>query len=63
MTKKIGRTGDPAEAAGRAVGLLIRWGPGVAGAVLVTVGLAMAWEPLGWIAAGVWFLLLDRRTP
>lgn len=59
MTKKDGLP----EAAGRMVGAVLRFGPGVAGAVLVTIGLGMAWAPLGWIAAGVWLLLVDWRMP
>ena len=36
--------------------------PGPAGAVLVSVGLGLAWLPLGVVAAGAFLLLLDRRV-
>lgn len=58
-----GRAGRLAETAGHLAGALIRWGPGVAGAALVCYGLGAAWEPLGWVAAGGFLLLLDRQTP
>lgn len=51
-----GRVLNRAATAGRTV-------PGVAGASLVSYGLYDAWHPLGWIAAGGFLLLLDRRTP
>lgn len=35
--------------------------PGVAGAVLVCVGLGLAWLPLGVVAAGVGLLVVDWR--
>lgn len=54
-----------AEAAGRALNRAATVGrtlPGVAGASLVSYGLYDAWSPLGWIAAGAFLLVLDRRT-
>lgn len=44
----------------RALGVRV---PGVAGAVLVAVGLGLAWLPLGVVAAGAFLLLIDRRVP
>ncbi|MGW3346786.1 hypothetical protein ACWDA3_26035 [Nonomuraea rubra] len=68
MTKTNGRKGggllgDVAAAAGHTLAALRRWGPGVAGPVLIAYGLWLAWEPLGLIAAGAFLVLLDRRTP
>jgi hypothetical protein len=52
-------TGYVAEKAGR----LVRTVPGAAGALLVSYGLYRAWLPLGFIAAGGFLLLIDRRVP
>lgn len=52
-------TGSVADRTGR----LLRSIPGVAGALLVSYGLYLAWLPLGFIAAGVFLLLIDRRVP
>jgi len=41
----------------------VRGGPGIAGALLVAFGLWLAWAPLGFVAAGVFLLLVDRRVP
>lgn len=42
--------------------LLLRSAPGVTGALLVSFGGYLAWHPLGFIAAGGFLLLLDRRV-
>lgn len=42
---------------------IVRTVPGLAGAALIVVGLAQVYGPLGWIAAGVALVLLDRRMP
>lgn len=55
--------GLAALAAAAGAGRLLRTVPGVAGAVLVTVGFALAWLPLGFIVAGGFCLLLDARIP
>lgn len=66
MPRSSGRVraawGATAAAAGAGVALLVRGAPGLAGAGLVCYGLYAAWRPLGWVAAGVFLLLLDRRT-
>lgn len=51
-------TGWVAEKFGSAMRTL----PGVAGALLVSYGLYLAWLPLGFIAAGAFLLLIDRRV-
>lgn len=38
------------------------WLAGAAGSALVSVGLWVAWPPLGLIAAGVFLLLIDERS-
>lgn len=38
-----------------------RYVPGILGGVLVAVGLALIWPPLGLIAVGLLLLLVDRR--
>jgi hypothetical protein len=38
-------------------------GPGVLGAVLVTYGLGQIYQPLLFLSAGIWLLLIDRRIP
>lgn len=45
----------------RAAGHVLRVAPGVLGAVLVSYALWLAWQPLGYAAAGVFLLLADRR--
>lgn len=47
----------------RMLGGALRSAPGVVGASLVCAGLALAWVPLGLVAAGVFLLALDRRIP
>lgn len=37
--------------------------PGVAGPLLVSYGAWLAWPPAGFVVAGVFLLLLDRRSP
>ena len=37
--------------------------PAVGGASLASVGFGLAWLPLGFIAAGAFLLLIDRRMP
>jgi hypothetical protein len=44
-------------------GRFLRSVPGGVGAVLVSYGLYLAWLPLGFIAAGCFLLLIDRRVP
>jgi hypothetical protein len=44
-------------------GRFLRTTPGVLGALLVSYGLYRAWLPLGFIAAGGFLLLVDRRVP
>lgn len=50
--------GHFAAAAGRAT----RTVPGIGGALLVCYGLGLAWEPLGYVAAGAFLLFVDWRT-
>jgi hypothetical protein len=52
-------SGYAAERSGR----LMRTAPGGVGALLVSYGLYRAWLPLGFIAAGAFLLLIDRRVP
>lgn len=40
---------------------IVRFLPGIVGALLVAVGLTFIWWPLGLIALGVFGLLVDRR--
>jgi hypothetical protein len=49
-------------AAGTA-GATLRGVPGAGGALAISYGLAQIYPPLGWIAAGVALVLLDRRVP
>lgn len=51
-----------AEQAGRWAGNLARSGPGLAGATFVCIGLAMIYHPAGLIGAGVFLLIVDRRS-
>ncbi|TLQ45764.1 hypothetical protein [Streptomyces marianii] len=44
-------------------GMTARVLPGVGGAALVSYGLWLAWQPLGFVTAGAFLLLLDRRMP
>jgi hypothetical protein len=44
-------------------GSALRSVPGLGGAALVSYGLFDAWHPLGFIAAGGFLLLIDRRVP
>jgi hypothetical protein len=37
--------------------------PGLAGSVAVCYGAWLAWAPAGFLAAGAFLLLLDRRVP
>lgn len=53
-----------AEVAGRALGRVlpeVRSLPGLAGAAMVSWGIALAYLPAGVIAGGVFLLMLDRR--
>lgn len=43
-------------------GSVLRTLPGVLGALLISYGLYLAWLPLGFIAAGGFLLLIDRRV-
>ena len=52
-----------AELAGKAIGRVGRGLPGVAGPLLICYGLAGIYRPLGFIAAGLFLVLLDRRVP
>lgn len=52
-----------AEAAGVGLRQLGRTFPGVAGPLLVCYGLYDLFHPLGFIAAGGFLLVLDRRVP
>ncbi|WIM97692.1 hypothetical protein ACTOB_001240 [Actinoplanes oblitus] len=58
--RKLGAriAGAVAEHFGRALRTL----PGLAGALLVSFGLYLAWVPLGVIALGAFLLLIDRRV-
>jgi hypothetical protein len=49
--------------AGHAAGLTLRFGPGLTGAALVSVGVGLAYLPAGLVAAGAFLLLLDRKAP
>ncbi|MFF0598067.1 hypothetical protein [Streptomyces antibioticus] len=44
-------------------GLGVRTLPGVAGPLLISYGLWLAWPPLGFIAGGGFLLWADRRMP
>ncbi|MFJ1664813.1 hypothetical protein ACIOK4_00200 [Streptomyces bottropensis] len=52
-----------AGAAAETVARCLRVGPGLTGPFLVSYGLWLAWAPLGFIAAGAFLLLADRRIP
>lgn len=52
-----------ADLAGTAVRQVGRGLPGVAGPLLVAYGFHEIYSPLGWIVAGGFLLLLDRRVP
>lgn len=41
---------------------VLRFVPGVLGALCVTAGLALIWLPLGLIAVGAFLLLVDWRV-
>ena len=49
--------------AATAAGHAVRSLPGAGGALSVSYGLWLAWEPLGFIALGGFLLLVDRRVP
>lgn len=49
--------------AAHGAGYALRVAPGTLGALLVSYGLWLAWEPLGYAAAGVFLLVADRRMP
>lgn len=57
--RTVALIGRAAAAAGAAVRSL----PGLAGAVAVTVGVWQVAEPAGWVVAGAFLLLTDRRVP
>jgi hypothetical protein len=44
-------------------GQIMRTVPGAGGALLVSYGLWEAWHPLGFVTAGAFLLVLDRRVP
>lgn len=44
-------------------GTAVRTFPGVGGAAAISYGFGQAWAPLGWIVAGAFLILLDRRVP
>lgn len=46
-----------------ALGVAVRSLPGALGVLLVAYGMGLAWRPLGFIALGAAFLLIDRRVP
>ncbi len=50
-------------AAAHGAGATARVVPGIAGPVLVSYGMWLAWAPLGFAAAGAFLLALDRRMP
>jgi len=50
-------------ASASAAGHVVRAAPGTVGALLMSYGLWSAWPPLGFLAAGVFLLLMDRRMP
>lgn len=52
-----------AELAGTALRHVGRGLPGVVGPLLICYGLHEVWRPLGFIAAGLFLLALDRRMP
>lgn len=49
--------------AAEAAGQVLRSVPAAGGILLSCYGLWLAWEPLGFIAGGVFLLLLDRKVP
>lgn len=55
--------GGLAALTGAAVRQVGRGLPGVAGPLLICYGLWQAWTPLGFIVAGGFLLLVDRRVP
>lgn len=55
--------GKAAEVTGAAVGRVGRSVPGVAGPLAIAYGCHEIYSPLGWIVAGGFLLLLDRRVP
>lgn len=46
-----------------AAGRSVRFGPGVTGIVLMSVGAGMAYLPAGFMVAGALLLVVDRRIP
>lgn len=51
-----------AAVAGSAVGTIGRGLPGMAGPLIVSIGLGMAWRPLGVVFFGAVVWALDRRV-
>jgi hypothetical protein len=51
-----------ADRAGRWAGSLAKSLPGLAGATFFCIGLAMIYHPAGLIGAGVFLLIVDRRS-
>lgn len=45
------------------VGSTLRTLPGYAAIVTSVVGAAQIWQPLAWITATVWLLIIDRKLP
>ena len=67
MTSNHPRIGLCAAYAGRAVGVvlrsvMVRSAPGVVGAIAVSVGLGEIYRPLLLLSAGVFLLVIDRRS-
>jgi hypothetical protein len=52
-----------AGALGSAAGHLVRYGPGIAGPVLVALGVALVYVPAGVIVFGATLWLFDWRRP
>ncbi|MFE2352216.1 hypothetical protein [Kitasatospora cineracea] len=61
MADKHPRRSRAAGALAAAAGTAVRYLPGTAGAVCASASAWMVWAPLGWLAAGTFLLLLDRR--
>lgn len=47
----------------RVAGLILRGAPGWLGAILVSVGVGLAWLPAGFVVAGVFLLIRDAQAP
>lgn len=60
LAEAAGKAADLAGGALRQVG---RGAPGIAGPLAIAWGCHEIYSPLGWIVAGVFLLMLDRRVP